>query len=87
MRGFWKIIAMFLPRRSRRDFSPIDRTSTPLYRMLPELILPGGFMSFKMERPRVDFPQPDSPTMPRTSPFRTESETSSTAQTVPIEMG
>ena len=48
----------------------------PCRRCSPATILPGGFMSFRMDRPSVDFPQPDSPTMPSTSPLCTESETS-----------
>src|SRR5689334_5637501 len=38
-------------------------------------------MSPMINRAVVDFPQPDSPTIPTTSPLSTESETSSTART------
>ena len=36
-----------------------------------------------MEKPVMDLPQPDSPTMPRISPGLTENETPSTAFTTP----
>ena len=36
-----------------------------------------------MQRARVDFPQPDSPTRPNVSPRRTSNETPSTARSVP----
>ena len=35
-------------------------------------------------RPRVDFPQPDSPTRPTTSPFATLRLTSVTARTISV---
>lgn len=45
--------------------------------MLPEV----AGMSCMMVRERVDFPQPDSPTSPRISPFLMDSVTPSTALT------
>src|SRR5476649_210149 len=40
--------------------------------------------SWSIVRASVDLPQPDSPTSPRTSPWRTESVTPSTALTDPV---
>ena len=40
-------------------------------------------MSFKMQRPVVDLPQPDSPTMPRVLPSSKEKLTPSTAWSWP----
>ena len=37
-----------------------------------------------MALPVVDLPQPDSPTIPRVSPFLTSKDTPSTAFTLPI---
>ena len=85
--GLWKIIAMSRPRRSRSSRSPIARISLPLNRIAPEVTRPGALSSFSMDRPSVDLPQPDSPTMPSTSPLRTSRESLSTARTVPMEMG
>ena len=70
VRGFWKIIAMFAaPQVERARVAHAEDVRRPCTGCSPEVILPGGFMSFNIERPSVDFPQPDSPTMPRTSPL------------------
>jgi hypothetical protein len=37
-----------------------------------------------MERPVVDFPQPDSPTSDSVSPWKSSKETSSTAWMAPV---
>ena len=42
-----------------------------------------GRINCRMVRPRVDLPQPDSPTSPRISPWRNENDTPSTALTAP----
>ena len=43
-----------------------------------------GVCNWKILRPVVDFPQPDSPTKPRVSPRWMSKETPSTARTAPI---
>ncbi len=48
---------------------------------LPAAMRAGGASSWAMANSRVDFPQPDSPTMPRNSPRPTVKDTSSTART------
>src|SRR5690606_41445987 len=40
-----------------------------------------GSIRRRIERPRADFPQPDSPTSPSVSPRRMSKETSETART------
>ena len=50
---------------------------------LPAAIVAGGASSWATPNSSVDFPQPDSPTMPRNSPRLTVNDTSSTARTVP----
>ena len=47
----------------------------PFSRMLPD----DGFMIFMAHRASVDFPQPDSPTIPSTSPRESASDTPRTA--------
>ena len=48
---------------------------------LPAAMRAGGASSWAMANSRVDFPQPDSPTIPRNSPRPTVKDTSSTART------
>ena len=55
----------------------------PWNRTLPAAILAGGASSWATANSRVDFPQPDSPTMPRNSPRSRVKDTSSTARTSP----
>ena len=50
---------------------------------LPAAIMAGGASSWATANSSVDFPQPDSPTMPRNSPRLTVNDTSSTARTAP----
>ena len=52
----------------------------------PPTISPGSRMRRRMEKPRVDLPQPDSPTSPRVSPRRTSRSTLSTALTKPARV-
>ncbi|RPK44073.1 hypothetical protein EES39_17860 [Streptomyces sp. ADI92-24] len=54
--------------------------SSPLYRIIPAV----GSSRCTSSRATVDFPQPDSPTMPRVSPAARSKETPSTARTAPI---
>src|SRR5499427_1243803 len=55
----------------------------PLNRTLPPSTRAGGASSCATAKSSVDFPQPDSPTMPRNSPLLTVNDTSSTARTLP----
>src|SRR5579864_8997118 len=55
----------------------------PLKLMLPPMIAAGGLSSCAMAKSSVDLPHPDSPTMPRKSPWRISSCTWSTATTGP----
>src|SRR5215469_5250684 len=56
----------------------------PLNATLPPLISAGGLSNWAMPKSRVDFPQPDSPTMARNSPGATSKLTFSTARTIPL---
>ena len=78
--GSWKTMPTSAPRtlRSSRSASPVS--SRPASAMLPRVIAFSG-SSPASARPRVDLPQPDSPTMPTVSPAATASETSCTACT------
>ena len=58
---------------------PHPAMSSPLKIILPSV----GVLSCRIERPVVDFPQPDSPTSPSVSPRRMKKLTSSTAFTSP----
>ncbi len=80
MRGFsdpngsWKTICIFA-RRRRSSGALSAVTSTD-----PNLIVPAvGSTSRRTVRPRVVFPQPDSPTRLKMSPLRTSKSTPSTA--------
>ena len=74
--GSWNTIIMFL--RSGR----ISRRETRDLLSLVEDAAPVGSSSLRMHRTSVDFPHPDSPTMPSVSPSRSENEMPSTAFTV-----
>ena len=50
---------------------------------VPAATSAGGASSWATANSSVDFPQPDSPTMPRNSPRPTVNDTSSTARTTP----
>src|SRR5216684_3580322 len=82
--GSWKIMAMLWPRIARTSSSSIFRTSWPSNMIEPLTILPGGWGIRRISESAVtDFPQPDSPTMPRVSPAPTSNVTPSTARTTP----
>lgn len=72
-----------LPRIVCISFSVQSMISRPSARMLPLLILAVLGSSFMIERQRTLFPQPDSPTIARVSPFFTKKLTSRTASTSP----
>ncbi len=77
-KGSWKIIC--ISRRSRNRSSPLAWVmSLPPYSTCPPL----ASSRPRMTRPRVDLPQPDSPTTPRVWPFWMEKLTPSTAWRVP----
>src|SRR5438552_12884136 len=54
--------------------------------MAPLTILPGGSIKPSSDRPVTVLPEPDSPTMPSTSPRPTSNETPSTAFTTPARV-
>ena len=82
--GSWKIMEIFAPRISRSRFPLSLKISAPWNSTSPPTIFPGGLWTrFMMERFVTDFPEPDSPTMPITSPFLREKDTPSTAFTTP----
>ena len=73
-KGSWKIICIFFLRAlSCAPFAPV--MSWPSKQILP----PVGSSRWRMVRPSVDLPQPDSPTTPRVSPLFMLMLTSSTA--------
>jgi hypothetical protein len=67
--GSWKIMAMSLPRISRRRVADIASRSSPRNSTLPDtLAVRGSRPSSAMAL--TDLPDPDSPTMARVSPAR-----------------
>ncbi len=75
--GSWKIICT--RRRIWRSSSPWSAArSLPSKKMLPAV----AGCSWVTTRPRVDLPQPDSPTRPSVSPWMMSRVTPSTARTV-----
>src|SRR5438309_1554256 len=77
-KGSWKMIASSL--RMRRSEGPDSRSrGSPLKTISPSL----GSTSRRIERPRVDLPQPDSPTSPSVSPCLIVRSMPSTARTWP----
>ena len=72
--GSWNTTWM-CRRISRMALLSSSVNSTPSKRTEPEV----AGMSCRMQRPVVDFPQPDSPTRPRVSPAEMERETPDTA--------
>src|SRR5436190_13014546 len=76
--GSWKLIC--IRRRILRICSPPSFvSSTPSNFTSPAV----GLYSWRIARPVVDFPQPDSPTRPSVSPFSTKKSIPSTARTAP----
>src|ERR1039457_6512859 len=66
--GSWKIIAMSLPRISRRSLAGRPTSSLPSSLIEPPTMAPPGGSRPMIDRPVIDFPQPDSPTSPSVSP-------------------
>src|ERR1700754_2521859 len=82
-RGFWKIIEISRPRRSRISASDADLTSIPPNITVPSAILPARSRMRITAYDVTDLPEPDSPTMPSVSPFATVMLTCCTALTMP----
>ncbi len=81
--GSWKTMAISVPSSSRIARSSSPTSSRPMNLTLPErrtLILGSRFM---IERARIVFPDPDSPTMPSVLPRSSVKLTPSTALTRP----
>ena len=81
--GSWKIIAISLPRTFRRSSSVAPISSVPPSIARPVISALGPRVSPIRLIAVTDLPQPDSPTIARTSPRRTSNETPSTALTWP----
>ena len=85
--GFWKIMDMSFPLNSSSSFWLSLRTSVPLKSMDPPTIFPVlAGRRWMMELDVTLLPEPDSPTMPRISPFSTSKLTPSTALLTPPEV-
>ena len=85
--GSWKIMPISLP-RTRRISPRADRADRGRSsRSARRRSRPGSGTSRMMDRASIDLPQPDSPTMPTTSPRATAKETPSTASTRPRGLG
>ncbi len=82
--GSWKIMEILLPLIRLMSLAGILSRSSPMKRISPPAILPGGLgIMLMIERLVTDLPEPDSPTMPRVSPLRSSKLTPSTALTIP----
>src|SRR6266550_9380413 len=81
--GSWKIIAISLPRISRRRRGLAVSRSSPFQSAVPEEIAVRFGFRPMMVRHVTLFPEPDSPTMPSVCPLSTVNETPSTARTTP----
>ena len=62
--GSWKIICMPMRKRWLVSLESLPETSMPSKEILPAV---GSYRRITL-RPMVDFPEPDSPTSPNTSP-------------------
>src|SRR5687767_9044766 len=76
--GSWKIIC--IRRRILRICSPPSVVSSVPSNFTDPAV---GLYSWRIARPVVDLPQPDSPTRPSVSPFSTKKSMPSTARTAP----
>src|SRR5436190_13124761 len=82
-RGFWKIMEISRPRRSRISPSLAALTSMPENITEPSAILPARSRIRITAYDVTDLPEPDSPTMPSVSPLPTRMSTCCTALTMP----
>src|SRR5271155_5411704 len=87
--GSWKIMAMREPRRRRNSSEGrvvrfVGRPSffcEPFWKTISPVTMAAGGSRPMMASEVIDFPEPDSPTKPRTSPGAMEKETPLTAAT------
>ncbi len=84
--GSWNTIASSLPRSFDRSSSPLPMSSSPCSLIDPVSVAVSG------SRPMIasdvtDLPEPDSPTMPSTSPAARSKLTPRTARTAPASEG
>ena len=84
--GCWKIMAMRLPRILRISSLGMVSRSRPSKMTSPASTRPGSVMRPRMESDVTDFPQPDSPTRPRTSFFETLKSMPVTARMAPARV-
>ncbi len=84
--GSWKTIAMRRPRMDARSVSRRPISSVPRNRMEPATRACGG-NSPMVASADTDLPDPDSPTIPSTSPVATSKLTPRTAATRPASLG
>ena len=77
--GSWKIMAMSPPRSERRSRGDIDGSSRPSKASRSARTRPGASIRPSTPSAVTLLPEPDSPTMPTTSPGATVKLTSSTA--------
>src|ERR1044072_5814260 len=82
-RGFWKIIDISRPRRSRIWSSSAARTSTPENITEPSAMRPARSRMRITANEVTDLPEPDSPTIPSVSPLATSILMCCTALTMP----
>ena len=77
-------VSIFDPRSRRISSGLLARRSSPAKRISPPTIRPpGSGTRRRIDRQVMDFPEPDSPTIPSVSPRRTENVAPSTALTTP----
>src|SRR3989442_4966759 len=82
--GSWRIMAMGEPRSCRISFAVLaSRSSRSKGICPPTMRPPGSGTRRRIDRDVIDWPEPDSPTMPSVSPRRTENVAPSTAFTTP----
>src|SRR6186713_575040 len=82
-RGFWKIIDISRPRRSRIWSSSAARTSTPENITQPSAMRPARSRMRITANEVTDLPEPDSPTIASVSPLATSMLMFCTALTMP----
>src|SRR6266850_4806266 len=82
-RGFWKIIDISRPRRSRIWLSSAARTSTPENITEPSAMRPARSRMRITAKDVTDLPEPDSPTIASVSPLATWMSMFFTACTMP----
>ena len=82
--GSWIMRPILLPQTLLISPSVSWSKSSPSRTILPETMIPGGIGTRRIIDSIVtDLPEPDSPTIPRVSPFRRVKLIPSTALTVP----